>query len=363
MSESTINGLPLLRATVTLPRCGVWTADVEAQSGETLSGDVTIELQGLRLVGTIEDGAPYRERGWYRVLGGKGGWRSVLPARAYRNEAGVKLTTVVNDAAREAGESVGTFAERRIGPGFVRPRAEAARVLDLLTPDAWYVDPSGVTQIGSWPVVPYGLTYQLIDSRPDRKRVTLAAEDLTGLVPGATLEGMEAASVRHELTPDGIRSQVYGTVGNVDRILRGLKALVGVLVHSTFYFGRYEYRVVDASDTHCDLVPARAALGLPDLANVVMRSGVPGAGGSPAVGSSCEVMFLDGDPTRPVVVGYEVGEDDAQGRVLRDGDLIDLANFVAGSNPVTATGIGIINLHASLVAPGPPGTGYSRTKT
>ncbi len=310
MSEpASLGGLGVERASLVVPSWGIWTADVQVASGDLLAGPTTLELGGVEWAGTIVSGGVYRERGWYRVVGGSGGWRNTIPALSYRNEAGVKLSQVLGAAARAAGEELATFTDRRIGPAYECPIAEASRSLDLLSREAWYVDEDGVTHLGARAESEFTGSYTIDSNNPSRGLLTIAAEDITGLAPGATIEGVTVASVRHEHTPDKIRSHVWSTQESLgDRLGTAFRMLVGAFTRSTFYHGRYEYRVETASGTHLDLRPARSSVGLPSLANVPMRAGSPGATGTPAIGSSCEVQFLDGDPTRPVVVGFDSTE-------------------------------------------------------
>lgn len=311
MATATLSDRDVLRCTVVLPRWGVWHADVLVASGDDLEQGAAcvLELAGLRLVGSVQRGGSYRERGWYRIRGGSGGWTTTIPERAYRNAAGVKLRTVLDDAARESGETLGTYTDRRIGPAFVRQRGAGVLVLDQLEPDGWYVDEAGVTQIGARPAAAYSLPFVVVDSMPATPGVVVSAESLVGLVPGAvlTVDGatIEAATVRHELTPDGLRSHVWGTGGGLDRMAGAMGRIIDARTAWAWYLGAYEYLVAAVVGGFLDLRPARAAAHLPKLANVPMGTGTPGASGEPVAGSSVVVQFLDGDPTRPRVVGYE----------------------------------------------------------
>lgn len=306
MSAPTINGLLLTSAAITLPRWGIWTADVEVSVGNQLSGQVQLDVGGLQLTGTIKDGAPYREVGWYRIEGGAGGWRKTIPAKHYRREAGVKLANVVQDAARECGETVGTVPPTLVGPAFCRLEAEAASALADLAPEAWYVDEAGVTQFGARAAAAFAAEYTLLLSAPDRRFVTVSAEDISKLVPGAIIEGLEASSVRHELTTKGLRSHVFGTYADVtDRIAGAFKRLIQALLGRHTDFHRLlEYRVTKVSAGYLDLQPAHASMKLPIMANVQTWGGM-GAGGDPTIGSTCLVGFVNGDPCRPAVLHYE----------------------------------------------------------
>lgn len=341
MTLSTFNSLALERCTVRMPQWGLWTADCVVAADKVLSGVARINLAGLELVGTITNGGVYQERGHYQVVAGAGGWRSTIPAKAYRNEAGVKLSAVVADAASACDETIGTVTDRRIGPGYFRARGEAARTLDLLASELWYVDELGVTHVRARPSSEFSAQAYTLNVMPSGGGKTIAAESITGLVPGATVGGMVAASVRHELTPDMLRSHVYaGQDGLVDRSLGAIRRIVQAITRPTFFHAVYEYRVAGVSAGYIDAQPSATGLGLPDLASVPMRVGVPGGGGEPVDGSTVLIGFVNGDPTRPYVHSYE-GEGldgwlpstarvEAAGRVYVGGAEV--------SNPGTATG-------------------------
>lgn len=377
MTTATLAGATVTRATIVIPRWGIWWADVQVSSGDTLSGRVEFKIEDLTLSGTIAHGGPYRSVGWYRVVGGAAGWRTQITERAYRAEVGVKLSTVLRDAATAAGETLGTVADRRIGPAYVRLAGDASSVLEALAPEAWHVDAAGVTQVGIRPSAKYAPTYRLIAKRPDRALVTIAPDSLATLTPGAQLEGLEAYSVRIELSPNELRAHVWGELTNPgDRLLGAMRSMVELFTARTAYHAPYEYRVISSSAGYCDLRPVRSAKGLPDLSNVPMRAGVPGGGGEPLEGSTAHVAFSDGDPTRPFVCafdgesatgwippvskinGQEVRLGDAQGYVLRDGELVTIAGTFPAPGP--GTGVFTITLAPGMISPGEPALGRSR---
>jgi hypothetical protein len=53
------------------------------------------------------------------------------------------------------------------------------------------------------------------------------------------------------------------------------------------------------------LQPVRTSLGLPSLRRVPVRHGIPGVWATHILGSRVLVAFVDADPARPVVVGFE----------------------------------------------------------
>jgi hypothetical protein len=309
MSVGTLAGLTIHRATLTIPRIGLATAEVHTTTAdEVLEGTVTLALGSLELVMAIEAGDTYRQRGHYRLVAGRGGWRKTIPARAYNNPLEVKLSTVLRDAAVACGETIGPFVERRIGPGYVRPEGPASHALTTLVPE-WYVDEAGVTQVGVRPLAPSDLEFTVLDDLPAQESRVLGVEpeSLALVMPGLQLEdGWEVASVRHELTEDSLRTTVARRTAAGPTLGAAFARLHRLLSREQVYRGVHEFVVTAVvGGAYLDLRPRRAASKLPALANVPMVSGVPGVWGAPRVGSTVLVGFGDGLGTRPYVVGYD----------------------------------------------------------
>ena len=379
MATATLAGHPIERGTLLIPRAGIPTADVRVASEVALSGDVELVFGGLTMAMHVVDGEVFTSRGWYRLVGGKGRLREDVPARSYRAEGGVKRSTVLRALAADSGETITIPAtDTRIGPAFARPLEEASRTLDAVAPDGWYVDAAGTVQIGARAAATFTSAYSLIDRRPDLDLLTIAAEDLSTLLPGAVVEGVEAGSVRHEIGPDSVRSHIWGVrEERSDAGASAFAALVRAFTRESFFHAVYEYRVISVTGGYLDLRPMRAARGLPDMSNVPMRSGSPGVAGSPVAGASVLVVFCDGDPTRPAVLSYEgpagaahspdtvtissdgavavggteVANPIALGRVLRSGDSIQFtgATPMLPATPyvVTFSGTGTMSLARS----------------
>lgn len=303
MKPATLNSVLIVRATIVIPRSGIWWADVQLADDTEQSGPVTIEIAGLTLQGTIVVGGTYRARGWWRVVGGAGGWRKPIPKLQYRDENGVQLSKVISDAAREAGETVGALPATRIGPAFVRPEGPASRVLESLIPESWYVDEVGSLQLGARPAVESTVPFAT-SRHPGSRLQTVASDDISELLPGSLVNGLETGTVRHELTPDGLRTHLWA-VGSASGLTATMRRVHEALAVRDAFHRSYEYAVIGGADGYLDLQAVRPSLGVPDLANVVMRQGVPGGGGDPELGSTVLVGFIDGDPCRPYVCSYE----------------------------------------------------------
>ncbi len=338
MSEVTLNAKAVLAATLILPAAGVWHADVEVGNGEALTSAIgqpmkaSLVFGDVSLTGTIlPKGGAYGGRGWFRVVGGANGWGKDVAAKPYRSAAGVKASTVLGDVARDAGETLGAFTDFRVGGWYTRVEAEARDVLEDLSKGEWYVDEAGVTQLGARAKKAWTKTHRLLDARPDRNWVRIAADSLTDRVPGAQREGLTAATVRHELAGEKLHTTIWGTSGATpgDRLLQRIVAIVRALLRPTFFHGLYEFRVRGGSGGYLDLTPAKKSLGLPAMNNVPVRVGVYGARGTPTNGTGVLVGFVNGDPSIPFVNNFAgewegstsvAGESDIFATVVKLGD-------------------------------------------
>jgi len=92
-----------------------------------------------------------------------------------------------------------------------------------------------------------------------------------------------------------------------ERFFDAIRRIVRELLRPTLFHGTFEYRVVDLvppGSGFAQLQPVRRK-DLPNLDRCNMWSGVPGGEGDPQLGSSVLVTFIDGDESRPFVLGYE----------------------------------------------------------
>lgn len=370
----TLDDAPVTRATVTAPSVGAWTADVWLADAVALTGSVTLAIGALLLSGTIVRGGVYAGGAAYRLVGGAGGWRRAIGAKIYRDlGTGVRLSTIIKDAASDVGETVvlTAAADRVVGPSYVRRAGEASRALRELAASVWYVDWAGVTQLGARPAsAPDEQAYTVVSYRPEAGIVVLATERPEAFAPGCTLPLIGLVSLLR-IQADGTSIKVEGWA--LDDVGGGLGPLLRSQSPLLDWHGLYEYTVVGQDGEAFDLTPTSTALGLPDLPGFRPRPGAPGSGGDLEPGSTVLVGFVNGDPARPFIAFYDGGvlplvarldaQDDvelanAQGRVLRDGELVTIAGVQAGVGVAAV----LISLAPANVAPGAPGTGYSKVK-
>lgn len=313
-SLATLNGRPITSARVQIPAWGRWWAEVECASGDVLTGAATLKIDDVTFVGTILTGGVYETRTRYRIVAGAGGWGREVGAVAHTNDLGVKASTVVRDVAKACGETLGNEPSGTVGPAYVRPAGVAAYVLEDLAPRAWYVDEAGSTRFGRRASAAWtGQAARMVADAAAGK-TELAPATLTGLLPGAIVDGIEAVDVEIRVSPEsGVRATLWGARGGStggSRIPDALRRIVEGLTAAHRFFAPWEYRVVLRSADRVDLQTVRASSGMPDLRGVRIRQGSAGVRVYPKLGALCVVAFLDGDPGRPIVTSWDDQDSD-----------------------------------------------------
>jgi hypothetical protein len=359
VTVASLESVPVSRARVQVPAYGLWWADVDLQDPEELSGGVTLQLADLTLVGTIVSGGVHAGRASYRIVGGAGGWGAPLVARGYSDDAGVRVGTVVGDAAAEVGETVEGVPEVRLGPHYARAAAPATRVLHDVAPSAWWVGLDGVTRFGAREVVTYDGDATRTRTDPAVGVIELAVETLAGLEPGVEVDEFgPATDVEYRLDAARLTAAVYSSPRATSRRVAALQRLVDALDPRRAYRGLFEFRVVTQSGERLNLQPVRLATGLSDLERVPVRPGMAGLRATVALGSHVLVGFIDADPSRPAVVAFGAPDDPGWAptdlTLVGDGDAVALASLVdARLGDVKSW----VNMHVhTSAAPGSPTT-------
>ncbi len=312
MSTATLNGIRATSASANIPAWGCWYAEAQLDGEHTLTGRVTLKIADLTLVGTVLSGGPALGRSSYRIVAGNGGWGRPLPKKSYANDAGVKVATVVGDAAQAVGETVATIAPAlRVGSAFERVADEpASRVLQRVAPQAWYVDEAGVTHLGARAAgALVGKVTRLNPVDKARGKVVLAAESIATILPGLVVDGLTAVDVLHEVSATGgLRSTVWGS--QAPSAIDSLSTLIQQLDPDRAFRSPTEYRVDTRNGSRLNLQPVRVASGMPELKNVPVRPGVAGCEATIALGARVMVAFADGDPAQPFVFAGEEADGD-----------------------------------------------------
>lgn len=365
MSHPTINGQPVTKLRLTVGATGPWFADVDLDDDAgALSGRVSITFGGRTYLGTVtEQGVLGTRRA--RVVAGGAGWGRTLAPRAYHNDAQVKALNVAQDAAREAGETLGAFvpSSLTVGVDYARQSGPASRALeDVIGSASWWVGADGVTVVGtrsSSPAAPG--SYDVVDIDARSKIVTLRVEDVSAVDVGSVIQvGGESLTVRDlEIIVEPDSTELRAWCGEPNALAGLLRRIVARATDGQL-FGVYRYRVVTMAVDRVNLQAVRKLPGLPDLASVSMWPGVAGAHATLTPGAEVLVQFLEGDRAQPVITGFVGKGGPGFGPVSLDlggvgalpvaiAELVEAAIYaaIAGhthNDPVSgATGTGIIS--------------------
>ena len=313
---ASLSGNRVTDAKVTIPAWGVSYVDATVDGSIILKGPVSFVIADLSMSCTVLSGGPTGAAGrsYFRLVVGAGGWGQTISRRSYANDAGVRLSNVLGDAAAEAGETLDSTTvdqTARLGPYYVRPEGPACRVLEQVAPGAWYVGEDGETRLGARPASTLS-TAAPRTSELDLARgtLTIASPTIAGILPGLAIDGLTAVDVEHELGEKvGLRSTIWGQRGGTtSRRLSAFRALFDQLDPGRKFAGMWEYRIVAQQGERLNLQAIRVSTGMPDLQHVMVRPGVAGTKAQHTLGARVVVGFVDRDPSRPVVLAFEDAE-------------------------------------------------------
>lgn len=314
MSLSTLAGSTVVKASITWPAWGLWWTEVDVSDPAQLSGQQTLTIAGTEFAGTVMTGGAFNGRASYRLVAGGGGVNKALPKKGYVNDAGVALSLVLADAAREAGETLSlSGVTARLGPHYARKKDETlGDLLQRHFPGGWYADPDGTIRIGTRAATTYTGTAPRVRVDPAGNVIDLAVDSLEGLAPGVQVDGSSPATdLQIDLTPERLTVRVYAAK-RTSRRLDAYRRIMRAVFPSLAYLGVWEYRVVNATGERLNLQPVRVASGMPDLRNVPVRPGVFGLKATTGVGNPpgelVLVCFADGDPSRPQVFAHDAAD-------------------------------------------------------
>lgn len=194
-----VSGARIVMGAIVVPEVGTWSADLTLEKEVELAGAVNVKLAGLELAGVVYRAGTYAGRTMARIAGGKArGWWNLIAPKGYSNPAGVKLSLVLGDAAREIGEAVRVESDRVLGPHFARMgdpalggKLPACRLLNLLA-SSWWVEPSGSAVVGTRASSPIASAFELVSLDRAKGLAVIATESPADFTPGRTFTSTRA---------------------------------------------------------------------------------------------------------------------------------------------------------------------------
>jgi hypothetical protein len=183
-----VNGIRATYARVLVPFTGRWIVWGDLDGTDALpSGQnaCVLTIGNTTFRGTYDAAfsGTHGLRRRFQITGGIG-WERVVKARAYHNDATVKLSTVLQGLAAEVGETVTDIPDMRV-PAFTRGPMTASSYLHTLV-HGWYVDYAGVTHCRSPQPATAG-EYELLEYHPADKVAVIATLDPSAVPLGAAL--------------------------------------------------------------------------------------------------------------------------------------------------------------------------------
>ena len=205
---STLGAATIKSATIHIPPSGGWLADVVLLADPAPTGQQTITIGNLSLVGTVlpgRGGDDIADRPHVTVAGGAGWGSLIARPGSYYFAGGVRLSAVLRDLATAAGEPYDAPADSTLGKAFSwdaatpqvprRLRSVLSDLVALRAIPTWRVAPNGRTRFDAWPATGEAKKLGEVISRnlgPGIRRIGLDAR-VSDFLPGATVEGVRVA--------------------------------------------------------------------------------------------------------------------------------------------------------------------------
>ena len=187
---ASLTGLPVVRLALTIPFTGLWHADALLDRAIDLSGPQVLTLSDFVGACFVVRAVDFTGARSVRLVGGTGGWRSLVPPLQYANPAGVPVVTITSDVAATVGELppvIGPTVSPVAGPAFVRQGGAASLVLQDLFGASWWMDSTGTIQATPRVPTPIATPVDVLEVRGSSGiyRVASVGDILTPWVPGA----------------------------------------------------------------------------------------------------------------------------------------------------------------------------------
>jgi hypothetical protein len=377
----TINDQGIARGSIREAEQGDWFGEVFTNSEERIpdGARVTIVVQNVTLSGAVVRGGITEAVGRYQVCG-RPEWGLPVAPKGYQSQASVLQNTVLADLCRDIfGPSfvnvVELPAQKNLGRHFERFGPTARDVVAKMGLP-WYVRGDGKTIFATRQSGTVTTNERvLVSYRNNANGLRVVnCEDIAAFVPGLTFEGETIGEVTLAITAEDVSMHLWPRASS-SVFATTLRDVFRRVFPRVDLSGTYEYVAKGPRlDGGWDLVPYLRTdlppIGMPDLAPFVWT--IAGHSAQLAPLTHVLVIFADGDPSRPKVVGIDpsalpttstfgaatsldidaasVNLGDAFAPVVRYGDTITLA--VPGGPPTPVPiATAVLILSTSLLDP------------
>lgn len=311
MSHTTLNDAPVVVGRLTLPRQGVWHADLMVDAPEAPKGAVTLRVgQKLTLQGTVLHANVFAGRVRCRIVGGAGRLATEVAPKFY---AGCPRRLPLTDLCEATGERIaaGTdkaFLDDVLTPSWTRVRGPAASALARLTEGwSWRILPDGSLWVGQerWPEATGMADLVVLEDDEQRGRLVLATE-APELLPGQTLLGRRVSDIEITIEPEQLRVEATLDRGGLLDRLKGQLLLIvreEILRHTdprAWYPGSV-VRTEAGGRLEVKLDGDR----MPTVTGVLPRPGLAGREQKLVDGARVLLFYEGGDMKRPCALAFD----------------------------------------------------------
>lgn len=299
----TLNGEPVIAASLHLPLNGAWSAELQVSSDAALTPGATVRL-GLPgdvvYVGRIVNAGIFGERLHARVTGSSTEWGRPIDVKHYRNADG-------DQAMRDLGIQTEAPLELDL-PFWTRPLGtigDAVQALATLAQVNWRVLSNGTVRMRA--EAPFAVEPDAVEiSRDDARGIVEVAPEFAFIQPGTTLGDDQIGDVIYTFGEEGLRCRYY--TQQRAKLRGGLERLIRWVTRDAFYLGQFTCQVISqAGDGTLDLLPDDLRLRAQGLQSVPIRHGLPGVTVKVTPGARVLLGFDGGDPRQPYAALWHEG--------------------------------------------------------
>ena len=310
----TLNGLTVLNAKLYTMWRGAWVAELQidptlpAPSG----GKGILQIGTATLNGTIDPkgSGTFLTTIAVRLVGGGGGWDTVVPKQDFYSPSGVSSAQVFPATGALVGEVVTVQLPQILGTKhYERSTGPASRIFAGLD---WWVGFDGVTVVGTRLPAIQDPTLVIVDFDPLEQKVVFNCAN--PLLPGTVLIDPRfngaapiVRDVEQTLDKNGAHGFAWCSPTGASRLSSALQNFVLETVGRQF-LRAYRYRFVIPQGGDLALQAVNPMAGVPDLVPVTAWSGLAGCFNKLAPAQEVFVAWdftTPGGP-QPIVVGYSL---------------------------------------------------------
>lgn len=310
MATATANGINVLTATISVPRVGVWRADLDLDAADAskVSGTIALVLGDVTWTGKATEVGAFVGRVKVRLLAGAAGFGKPTKPRFYQS---IPAKTVVTDLLTEGGEKLSNTSDAgKLGtvlPFWTRHAGTVGEGLENVLDELgaiWRVLPDGTVYVGieTWPTSePKDVA---VETEVASESKIVFSSSSPSLLPGTTFRGRKVSRVEHSIDAGKTRTTAWyetGTTGTGDAFRSALDGLVRQATKHIDFFAVRSGKVV-AQNANGTLEIKLDDADMPGMSKIPIAYGVPGISAKVKPGAKVHVQWADGSPTKPRAV-------------------------------------------------------------